>query len=43
MTGGLPGHESESGQAGRFAAQVVHNVGTLDDLLAKVTELMSRA
>jgi hypothetical protein len=41
-TGGLPGHESESGQAARYAKHQIQNSGTLDELLAKVTELMSK-
>ena len=41
-TGGLPGHESESGVAARHATVQINNTGTLDDLLIKITELMSK-
>lgn len=41
-TGGLPGHESESGVAARHATIQINNTGTLDDLLGKITELMSK-
>lgn len=41
-TGGLPGHETENGAASRHALQQINNSGTLDDLLHRVSDLMSR-
>jgi hypothetical protein len=40
-TGGLPGHESESGVAARRADRTINNNGTLDELLLQVSTSMS--